>query len=133
RDELACHFHDINLEWIETMFKPEARDREALEHPREHIIEPGGTILFAEAAGLGIVGTCALQKHDDGSYELTKMAVLERARGLKVGEYLLGTMLERARALHAAPLFLLSNTDCAAAVHLYEKHGFQHDTDIMAR
>lgn len=28
---------------------------------------------------------------------------------------------------------LLSNAKCAAAVHLYEKAGFRHDADIMAR
>jgi ribosomal protein S18 acetylase RimI-like enzyme len=33
----------------------------------------------------------------------------------------------------ADPLYLLSNRRCAAAVHLYEKLGFQHDAEIMAR
>ena len=28
---------------------------------------------------------------------------------------------------------LLSNAKCAAAVHLYEKAGFRHDAEIMAR
>lgn len=53
RDDLAHHFHDINAEWITTMFRLEATDREVLEHPRTRIIEPGGQILFVEAEGLG--------------------------------------------------------------------------------
>ena len=34
---------------------------------------------------------------------------------------------------HADPLYLLTNKKCAPAIHLYEKLGFQHDAEIMAR
>lgn len=130
-DELAHHFHDINAEWINAMFRLEDTDREVLQHPRRSIIDKGGVILFVEAEGLGIVGTCALQKSSGNGYELTKMGVLERARGLKVGEFLLAAMIERAAELQASPLYLLSNAKCAAAIHLYEKAGFRHDAEIM--
>ena len=40
--------------------------------------------------GLGVVGACALRKTDVGEFELTKMGVLEAARGCKAGEFLLG-------------------------------------------
>ena len=132
-DELAGHFHDINAEWISAMFRLEDTDREVLENPRAKIIEPGGVILFVEKEGLGIVGTCALQKTGASSYELTKMGVTESARGLKAGEFLLAAILERAQALGADPLYLLTNSRCAAAIHLYEKLGFEHDAGIMAK
>lgn len=132
-DDLAHHFHAINAEWISDMFKLEATDREVLENPRARIVDPGGVILFAEAEGLGIVGACALQKTGERSFELTKMGVRASARGLKVGEFLLHAVIDRALALHAAPLYLLTNTRCAAGIHLYEKAGFKHDADIMAR
>lgn len=131
-DELASHFHDINAEWINAMFKLEATDREVLENPRAKIVDPGGVILFVEARGLGIVGTCALQKTGARSFELTKMGVRESARGLKAGEFLLEAMIARAMRLRAEPLYLLSNARCAAAIHLYEKLGFEHDAGIMA-
>lgn len=132
-DELARHFHDINAEWINAMFRLEATDREVLENPRERIIEPGGQILFVEAEGLGIIGTCALQKTGDTSFELTKMGVRETVRGLKAGEFLLAAVIERAKQLGADPLYLLTNAKCAAAIHLYEKHGFRHDAGIMVK
>ena len=44
------------------MFALEPADREVLENPRERIIDPGGVILFVEAEGLGVIGTCALRK-----------------------------------------------------------------------
>ena len=130
-DELAHHFHDINAEWINAMFRLEDTDREVLQHPRRSIIDKGGVILFVEAEGLGIVGTCALQKSTGNGYEVTKMGVRESARGLKVGEFLLAAVLERAAALQASPLYLLSNAKCEAAIHLYEKLGFVHDAAIM--
>jgi DNA-binding MarR family transcriptional regulator/ribosomal protein S18 acetylase RimI-like enzyme len=132
-DGLAAAFHDINAEWIEAMFRLEPADRETLEHPRAHIVDPGGAILFVEAPGLGVIGTCALRKEADGVFELTKMAVRAAARGLKAGEFLLDATIARARAMGTETLYLLTNRDCAAAIHLYEKNGFRHDAEIMAR
>lgn len=131
-DSLADAFRDINAEWITTMFALEPTDREVLENPRARIVDPGGTVLFVEAPGIGIVGTCALQKTGPHHFELTKMGVREAARGLKAGEFLLAAAIERARALGADPLYLLTNRKCAAAIHLYEKLGFRHDARIMA-
>ncbi len=130
-DDLAPAFHDINAEWIQAMFALEPTDREVLEQPRARIMEPGGDILFVEAEGLGIVGTCALQKTGENQFELTKMGVLERARGYKAGEFLLHAMIRRAGELGAKTLYLLTNSKCAAAIHLYQKLGFVHDADIM--
>jgi N-acetylglutamate synthase-like GNAT family acetyltransferase len=132
-DDLAVHFRDINAEWINTMFRLEETDRDVLENPRAKIIDAGGVILFVEASGLGIVGACALQKTGATSYELTKMGVRESARGRKAGEFLLSAIIDRASSLGAEPLYLLTSSKCAAAIHLYEKLGFQHDAEIMTR
>lgn len=115
------------------MFHVEAVDRDVLGHPRERIIDTGGTILFAASDRLGIVGTCALMPTSPGrAVVLTKMGVRESVRGLKVGEFLLREVIRHALAMGAEPLFLLTNACCEAAIHLYEKLGFRHDTDIMA-
>ena len=130
-DALARDFHDINAEWIETMFTLEPADREVLDDPRGKIVDPGGDILFVEADGIGVVGTCALRKSGKGAFELTKMGVRDSARGRKAGEFLLRATLARAREIGADPLYLLTSSKCAAAIHLYEKLGFVHDADIM--
>jgi N-acetylglutamate synthase-like GNAT family acetyltransferase len=128
---LAGDFFRINAQWIEAMFTMEATDREVLENPQEKVIAPGGTILFVSAPDLGVVGTCALQKTGDDTFELTKMGVLDSARGRKAGEFLLDAMIARARDMKVEKLYLLTNSKCAAAVHLYEKAGFVHDGAIM--
>jgi len=130
-DDLAADFYRINSEWISSMFSLEENDISILTRPRELIIDQGGIILFVEAEGLGIIGTCALIRIDEGIYELTKMAVLESARGRKAGEYLLVMALERARSMAMETLYLLTNKKSASAVHLYEKLGFVHDSEIM--
>lgn len=132
-DDFAPAFYEINAEWINAMFRLEQADREVLENPKERIIDAGGTILFAEASGLGIVGTCALQKTGDKCFELTKMGVRASARGFKAGELLLSAVIGRAKAMGAETLYLLTNKRCEAAIHLYEKLGFQHDSEIMQK
>jgi N-acetylglutamate synthase-like GNAT family acetyltransferase/DNA-binding MarR family transcriptional regulator len=131
-DDLAREFHDINAEWISDMFRMEDTDRKTLENPRASIIDAGGAVLFVEAAGMGIIGTCALQKTGTTGFELTKMGVRKAARGLKAGEFLLNAVINKAQELGADPLYLLTNGRCAAAIHLYEKLGFRHDAAIMA-
>lgn len=131
-DTLAPHFHSINAQWINGMYRLEETDRIVLENPRREIVDRGGAILFVEAEGLGIVGTCALQKTGEAQYELTKMGVLEKARGLKAGKALMKATIQRARELGARRLYLLSNTKSATAIRLYEQSGFEHDAGIMA-
>lgn len=131
-DDLAREFQDINAEWISEMFSIEETDRKTLENPRASIIDAGGAVLFVEAAGMGVIGTCALQKTGTTGFELTKMGVRKAARGLKAGEFLLNAVIDKAQELGADPLYLLTNGRCAAAIHLYEKLGFQHDAAIMA-
>lgn len=133
RDDLAHHFRDINAEWINAMFRMEPTDQAVLEQPRQRIIDAGGTILLVEVEDLGIVGAGALMPGKDGGLELTKMGVRQSARGRKAGEYLLRALIARAQTVAIEPFFLLTNTRCAAAIHLYEKAGFQHDAEIMDR
>lgn len=133
KPEYARDFKRINQQWIESMFSLEPMDEALLDDPQQLIIERQGEVLFAKHADLGIVGTCALLLKAHGVYELTKMGVLESARGLKIGEQLLAAVLQLAEEKNINTLFLLTNKKCAAAIHLYSKLGFQHDAEIMAQ
>jgi N-acetylglutamate synthase-like GNAT family acetyltransferase len=133
-DTLAQAFYDLNEAWISSMFKMEMADEAVLSDPRGKIIERGGHILFVKAADGAVIGAGALQPvGEDGDFELTKMAVDESRRGEKAGEFLLAALIEKARSIGVKRLHLLTNTDCRAAIHLYEKLGFTHDANIMAQ
>ncbi len=132
-DDLAAHFCRINSEWIEDMFVLEAHDRAVLENPQKNIIDEGGHIWFAKHRDLGVLGTCAVKCIEPGVFELTKMGVLAKARGLKIGEHLLHRVLDDCSKLPIETLFLLTSKKCEAAIHLYLKNGFAHDAEIMRR
>ena len=132
-DALAADFADITKEWVEDMFTLEPEDLAIIEHPRERILDRGGRILFVATEDLGIIGTCALMRVEGDSFELTKMGVRAAARGRRAGEFLLERTLAEARPMPMAELFLLTNRKCEAAIHLYEKAGFEHDASILER
>lgn len=129
---LAPYFDAINREWINDMFALEPIDEQVLTQPERSIIQKGGKIWFAEHRSLGVVGTCALLQHEPGRFELTKMGVTAAARGKKVGEALLQYVLDQVANMQYNTLYLLTNKKCEAAIHLYEKLGFTHDSELLA-
>jgi len=131
--ELATYFKQINEQWINEMFVMEESDQQILDNPEEIVIAKGGKIYFASLPDIGIVGTCALLKKDQGSYELTKMGVFDSVRGKKVGETLLAHVIKVAEEMKIHNLYLLTNSDCEAAIHLYAKFGFEHDAETMQK
>ncbi|MFC3121216.1 bifunctional helix-turn-helix transcriptional regulator/GNAT family N-acetyltransferase [Agaribacter flavus] len=129
--DLAPYFEVINIEWVEQMFELEEIDKKVLSQPYDYIVRPGGEIWFAKHALHGIVGTCALLKTAEGEFELTKMGVLSAMRGHRIGERLLQHVIAQAEQMKVNKLYLLTNKKCEAAIHLYEKLGFEHSQDIM--
>lgn len=117
-------FKRLNYEWIERYFKLEEADHQSLNHPDEKILKPGGHIFMARYNG-EIVGTCALIKLNDDTYELAKMAVTECARGRNIGWLLGQAIINKAREIGVRKIFLESNTKLKPAINLYYKLGFQ--------
>jgi ribosomal protein S18 acetylase RimI-like enzyme len=124
RQELAQHFKDLNITWLEKYFAVEPKDKEVLSDPDKYIIKQGGHIYFAQY-GDAVVGTFALLKDEEGVYELGKMAVDEAYQGKNIGNKLLQHCLEEAKKLGASKVILFSNTILGPAIHLYQKYGFQ--------
>ena len=78
--ELAPHFEALNREWIEKYFEIEEADLAVFANPFKEIVEPGGQIFFVVMNGEAL-GTCAVMRLDEGTYELAKMAVSSKAQG----------------------------------------------------
>ncbi|MFK8011859.1 MAG: GNAT family N-acetyltransferase [Marinicellaceae bacterium] len=131
--ELAKYFYSINAQWVNDMFIMEEIDEKILSNPQKHIIDKGGQVWFAINEDLGVIGTCAVKNAGNNWFELTKMGVLENARGLKAGEILLKQVIEDCNNIEMNTLFLLTNKKCEAAIHLYEKNGFIHDEGIKKK
>jgi DNA-binding MarR family transcriptional regulator/N-acetylglutamate synthase-like GNAT family acetyltransferase len=120
----AKAFKQLNEEWITTWFKMEAEDHHALDHPQEHILDPGGHIYIALYKGEP-VGACAIIKMPDGGFELAKMGVAPKAKGKGIGLLLGKACIEKARQLGAHRVYLESNTRLKPAISLYHKLGFK--------
>ena len=117
-------FKQLNEEWITTWFKMEEADYKSLDHPEEYILDKGGYILFALYMG-NPVGTCALIKMDNQTFELAKMAVSPQAKGKGIGELLGNAAINKAKQAGAKKLYLESNTILKPAISLYYKLGFK--------
>lgn len=124
KPELAHHFRDLNLQWLEKYFYVEPKDIVLLDDCEKSIVKKGGHIFFAEYHGK-IVGCFSFIKLGDNSYELGKMAVDPQYQGLKIGQQLLTFAVEHARNNNWRQLLLYSSTKLDTALHIYRKYGFK--------
>jgi DNA-binding MarR family transcriptional regulator/predicted GNAT family N-acyltransferase len=120
----AHYFKVLNYEWLKKYFWVEKEDEEILSNPGDEIINKGGFVFFAKEKD-EIVGTAALIKHGNGTFELAKMAVTEKAQGKQIGKKLAVTAIEKARAEKAETLYLETSKRLQAACSLYKKLGFE--------
>jgi DNA-binding MarR family transcriptional regulator/GNAT superfamily N-acetyltransferase len=118
-------FARLNIEWLERWFSVEPVDERVLYQPERYILRPGGHIFLARL-GDEIVGTVALLHRPRGRFELSKMAVTERHRGLGIGRRLLDHAVAFYGTLGARGLFLETNKKLTPAIRLYESSGFRH-------
>lgn len=117
-------FAALNYAWIERYFTIEAADRAVLDHPQEHILNPGGAILIGTCEGQ-VVATCALIPLPDQVVEIAKMAVSDAHQGKQFGWQLGQAAIARAREMGAHSVWLESNTILRPAIALYHKLGFR--------
>ncbi|WP_179020086.1 GNAT family N-acetyltransferase [Winogradskyella forsetii] len=121
----AKAFYDLNIEWLKTFFYVEPFDEEVLSNPNKYIVDKGGFIFFAMKEE-EVVGTAALMPTENpGILELTKMAVLPKERGQKIGQLLLKYCIEFGKNQKLNGLLLYSSTKLENAIYLYRKYGFK--------
>jgi putative acetyltransferase len=117
-------FRALNEAWIAKLFKMEEKDNQVLRQPQKYILSTGGRICMA-FRGDRAVGCCALLNMGNGSFEVAKMGVAESERGKGVGRAVLEYVIEQARSLGIARLYLETNHILENAIHLYASVGFR--------
>jgi GNAT superfamily N-acetyltransferase len=116
-------FRDLNEEWISKYFTMEPADYKSLEHPQEYFVDRGGHVFIALADGVP-VGTSALIKKEDGTFEVAKMSVSPTAQGLGIAKKLMQALISKAKELQGKRLYIESNRRLTPAISLYCKFGF---------
>ena len=124
KPEYKKHFISLNKAWLEEFFYIEPHDVEAFERLEEIILNPGGEIFFCLIDGEA-AGTVAMQKIDDSTYELAKLAVDKKFQGRKLGDLLMDACIDFAKEKKAKKIMLMSSTKLDAALNLYRKHNFK--------
>lgn len=122
-NDLKDYIKTLNKEWLQKYFRVEEKDEIVLSNPQEEIIDKGGMIFYAKY-NEEILGTISLMKIDKSTFELSKMAVSDKAQGLGIGNKLLVHCLAVAEENNIKKLFLYSNRILLPVIHLYEKFGF---------
>ena len=121
--DLKEHIKSLNIEWLQKYFRTEEKDEIVLSNPQEEIIDKGGMIFYARYND-EILGTASLIKIDNTTFELSKMAVSDKAQGLGIGNKLLIHCFAVAEENGIKKLLLYSNRKLLPAIHLYRKFGF---------
>ena len=124
KPEYKIKYKDLNYEWIKKYFEVESSDEKVLSNPEKEIIDKNGFIFFALFEDKAI-GTCTLIRHDDASYELSKLCVTEKYQRKGAGEKLIDEAISKAYQLDIEKIFLYTNIRLIAAFNLYRKKGFK--------
>jgi ribosomal protein S18 acetylase RimI-like enzyme len=125
KPEHRTRFKEINEQWITKSFVMEEEDIKTLEDPESYILKNGGRIYIALYKGEA-AGTCAYLNFGNHTYEMIKMAVDEKFRGLKIGKVIGEYSMQEMRSSGAKTVFLYSNTKgSAVAINLYRNLGFK--------
>lgn len=122
-DTLAPHFARLNRAWIERLYVIEPADEVILASPQQ-LVDDGGAVLFLLLEG-EVVGTGGLQKLDEATAEVVKMAVDPAHQGKGWVGRIMTALLAEARRLGFRRAYIETNGALAAANGMYLKYGFK--------
>ena len=122
-EKYSSDFYNLNVAWLEKYFYVEPYDKKVLGDPKTYIIDKGGFIFFAIYKN-EIVGTVALINEKE-CFELSKMAVLPKYHGHKIGQQLMDYCIEFSKNQGWKKIMLYSNRILKPAIALYTKVGFK--------
>jgi len=113
----------LTLEWLEKYVSVEPEDEKFIENPRSYVIDKGGYIFLAKYND-EIIGTVSLCKVDDNTYELAKLAVTEKYKGIKLGKQLIQLAIDKCKTVEARKIILYTAKKLEVAHALYLQFGF---------
>jgi putative acetyltransferase len=124
KPEYQQRFKEINVQWITRKYIMEEEDIKTVEDPEGYVLKGGGKIYIALCDGYA-VGTIAYLNMGKSVYEMIKLAVDEKYRGLKIGRMICEQSIEGMKQFGAKKIILFSNTQGSVeAINLYYKLGF---------
>lgn len=117
-------FVALNTVWIEENFGTlEAGDRETFQGIEQELAQ-GAMIYFAVEDGK-VLATCMVRPEEGRVWELCKLAADSSSKRRGAGGRVFQACMDYAAGHGAEKIRIVSNSKLKAALHLYEKYGFQ--------
>ena len=91
----------------------------------QRLVDDSGAVFFLLVEGK-VVGTSGLQKLDDETAEVVKMAIDPTQQGNGLGGRVMAALLDEARRLGFRRAYIETNAALAPANGLYLKYGYTH-------
>jgi GNAT superfamily N-acetyltransferase len=113
----------LTLEWLEKYVSVEPEDMKFMDNPRNYVLDKGGFIFLAKCHD-EVIGTVSLYKLADNNYELAKLAITEKYKGLKLGKQLMQFAIDKCKEIDATKVILHTTKRLEAAYNLYLQLGF---------
>jgi putative acetyltransferase len=106
-----------------------------LDDVEKHYFERGGYFVVILDKNAEVIATGGLYPLENGSLELRKMYLLAEHRGKGLGQWMLTSLLEKAKALGFERIELDTASVLKEAIALYKKNGFKlfESDHIVAR
>jgi N-acetylglutamate synthase-like GNAT family acetyltransferase len=123
KPEYKEYFVALNKVWLEEYFYIEPHDIEVFENTETVFIITGGQIFFC-LVNNQVVGTVAMQKVNETTYEMAKLAVDKNFQGKNLSKLLVDACINFAKEKKATKIMLLSSTKLITALNLYKKYNF---------
>jgi N-acetylglutamate synthase-like GNAT family acetyltransferase len=123
KPEYKDYFVALNKVWLEEYFYIEPHDIEVFENTETVFIKTGGQIFFCLVENQ-VVGTVAMQKVNETTYEMAKLAVDKNFQGKNLSKLLVDACINFAKEKKATKIMLLSSTKLVTALNLYKKYNF---------
>jgi ribosomal protein S18 acetylase RimI-like enzyme len=113
----------LTVEWLEKYDVIEQEDTLFMDNPAAYVTANGGMILLAKI-NEAIIGTVSAYKLTADTYEIIKLAVTEKCKGLHIGRQLMLQIINKCVAKGATKIILYTAKKLEAALHLYTSLGF---------
>ncbi len=125
KDKYKKDFIQFNTDWIVDNFGfLEDEDRDTFCHI-EDSMEQGTMIYFAVEDETALATCMAKPMEEEGVWELCKMGSNKHVPHKGAGSAVFKAAMDWAVTKGAKKLFILSNSKLKAALHIYDKYGFQ--------
>ena len=110
-------------EWLDRDLSFQNLDKE-LADIAEKYTAPNGELLVAIDENEVVLGMVAYYQHSDTRCEMKRLYVRPTGRGYALGDRLIESIMDHAKASGYTEMVLDTIEPLKAAIHLYRKHGF---------